>query len=414
MSVDDIEDEIHLQEIKQSELDATLKNNLENIESDFSEISDDTKSELIRFDTKQSVIKSNIKIWKTRVVNSATSLIKISRENFLESAHVAVRVSQWFVSSIIFFSVGFIALFFSLFYQNPSEGIVSINGLNLNEHSLIVIGSVALLDLILIVIIKLGIRSIKKKISNISLEINENIEKIHDTPPDISDGVFETENMITKLLKRFPELDSKIQSITRDSRAFIKIVDSVYSAKTLRNSQVQYRRSMENALGVYGLYDNPADEIKREIENLSTPSDTEHEWVDSAAPKISNAFLGLDLEIDAKLIKVMYDDYTNSANLFNEWSDVVKDEVLCRKFAHLLSSRVIQTDVSGSYDAFVGLIQKLDPFHLKDFQQDFYDFFVDYESKKSRMKEVASFLEFSSDVKSTIDLFFPSSSDRDN
>ena len=166
MSVDDIEDEIHLQEIKQSELDATLKNNLENIESDFSEISDDTKSELIRFDTKQSVIKSNIKIWKTRVVNSATSLIKISRENFLESAHVAVRVSQWFVSSIIFFSVGFIALFFSLFYQNPSEGIVSINGLNLNEHSLIVIGSVALLDLILIVIIKLGIRSIKKKITS--------------------------------------------------------------------------------------------------------------------------------------------------------------------------------------------------------------------------------------------------------
>ncbi|MDE2589714.1 MAG: hypothetical protein KGL95_08635, partial [Patescibacteria group bacterium] len=232
--------------------------------------------------------------------------------------------------------------------------------------------------------------------------------------PDVPQNYLDAGNFFSNIIKRAPIFDSKMKNIVKHSREFIPILDKLYTIVERRNLQDQFRKSVKNALNAYGLFENPSSELTDTINTFSTPSNLELDWVNESAPKISFAFENSGTKIDENIIKVVYYDYTNSDYLADAWNEVLEKKELLKQFAYLLASRTLKINVSGSYGAFIELLEKLSVFRLSEFQKNYYEFFVEFKRRKTHMKTAVAQMGFDPEVVTTlIENFVPSTLNKD-
>lgn len=370
----------------------------------------ETESEQKRFETAKDEISSHLSKFKQETRKFVESSEELLGKNFDKFTTIISSIVRWFRFSIVFFSAAFLIVYFFLYNQDfGKQAVFSLYGLNFNEQAIVTVGSLSVAVLVLFVIVHLGSRSIKKKIENAKEDSNQNILDIQGKRPDISQDILGTGNFFGGIIKRFPIFDSRMKDIVKYSREFFPVADKLYAIMERRNLQIQFRKSLKNALNMYGLFKDPTHDLITTIESFSTPSNSKLDWVAEASQKVSFAFAGSGVTIDSRIIKVMYYDYDNSNDLSDAWEEVVTDDELLKQFAYLLLSRTMQINVSGSYDAFVELLKKPGTFKLSEFQRKYYDFFVEFKRRKTHMKTAAGQIGFDSEeVESTIDTFFPS------
>lgn len=385
----ELRQEIEKYKEEKTRLAENLEKDASSILNDVTNFSEDAKNEQSRYKETVDNITSSLDNFK----NETNEFIQTSRDVFDDNLKKIKHISSRVIKALSFTLIVFSVLFFGLYFY--------LNGLIIDEGAIVGFAII----IVLLVIIIITSKSFSNQIQEVQREGDRKVNDIQNKSPEIQKDYLKTGNFFESFEKSAIIFDSKIRGIVKFGRELFPLADKLSSALERHHNQVNFRRTLQNALLSYRIpLGDP--KVGNYFNNFSSMSNLESDWLESASVVLT-AFIN----INPRITKLCYFDYTNDLkHLPDVWHEIVEDKVVLTQFARILLHNTMGQKQSENYNAFVELVEKIEPFRLTDFEKAYYNFFVVFKRKKTHLKTSIKQMGFDvEDIESEIDEFMPTS-----
>jgi hypothetical protein len=173
------------------------------------------------------------------------------------------------------------------------------------------------------------------------------------------------------------------QAVLSAARDYIPSLSTMYASKERINRQIEFIKTLRNALTRYGFRLNS--KVNDYLSWFGPLTNSDIEWVQEASARLS-AIIGTPRQN----IVLAYADYTGDGQLArNIWCEY-KDNSLVASLAQvLISNKVVETeyfeDNPDNYSPIISILSTEEPFNLDSFRETYRKFYGEYAIEKKNL-----------------------------